>query len=132
MTFTIAEMRRRDWSQVRAIYGEGLATGLAAFMTAPPKMAGLGWPLSLSRADGGAGQRRPCPRLGCDSAGSRHVRRGRGSLRSASTSLLQAHGQGIGSALIARLIEASESAWILDPAGANPRCQHVKPGAASA
>ena len=39
MTFVIADMRRRDWSQVRAIYGEGLATGLAAFMTAPPK-----WP----------------------------------------------------------------------------------------
>ena len=37
MTFVIAEMRRRDWSQVRAIYGEGLATGLAAFMTTPPK-----------------------------------------------------------------------------------------------
>ena len=35
-TFAIEEMRRSDWSRVRAIYGEGLATGLAAFMLAPP------------------------------------------------------------------------------------------------
>ncbi|MDE0781192.1 MAG: hypothetical protein OSB67_10640 [Alphaproteobacteria bacterium] len=39
MTFTIKEMHRDDWTQVRAIYGEGLATGMAAFMTAPPKWA---------------------------------------------------------------------------------------------
>lgn len=37
MTFTIDTMQRDDWQQVRAIYGEGLATGLAAFMTTPPK-----------------------------------------------------------------------------------------------
>ena len=36
MNFIIDQMRRRDWAQVRAIYGEGLATGLAAFMTSPP------------------------------------------------------------------------------------------------
>ena len=36
MGFTIAKMRRRDWVQVRAIYAEGLATGLAAFMSEPP------------------------------------------------------------------------------------------------
>jgi L-amino acid N-acyltransferase YncA len=36
MGFIIGEMQRRDWSQVRAIYGEGLATGLAAFMLTPP------------------------------------------------------------------------------------------------
>lgn len=36
MGFEVEEMRRTDWSQVRAIYGEGLKTGLAAFMTAPP------------------------------------------------------------------------------------------------
>ena len=39
MTFTVAEMCREDWRQVRAIYAEGLATELAAFMTRPPK-----WP----------------------------------------------------------------------------------------
>lgn len=38
--FTIDDMQRQDWAQVRAIYGEGLATGLAAFMTAPPR-----WPV---------------------------------------------------------------------------------------
>lgn len=30
-------MRREDWKQVRALYAEGLATGLAAFMTDPPR-----------------------------------------------------------------------------------------------
>ena len=36
MSFTIKPMERSDWTQVRAIYGEGLATGLAAFATTPP------------------------------------------------------------------------------------------------
>lgn len=36
MNMKIDEMTRRDWSQVRAIYGEGLASGLAAFMLNPP------------------------------------------------------------------------------------------------
>jgi phosphinothricin acetyltransferase len=33
----IENMRRDDWKAVRAVYGEGLATGLAAFMNSPPK-----------------------------------------------------------------------------------------------
>lgn len=33
---SIEDMRRDDWTQVRALYAEGLATGLAAFMTDPP------------------------------------------------------------------------------------------------
>lgn len=37
MNFTIEEMQRRDWTQVRTIYGEGLATGIAAFMLTPPR-----------------------------------------------------------------------------------------------
>lgn len=36
MTFAIDDMKPDDWDQVRAIYREGLATGLAAFMTNPP------------------------------------------------------------------------------------------------
>lgn len=39
MNITIDTMQRDDWTRVRAIYGAGLATGLAAFMTSPPK-----WP----------------------------------------------------------------------------------------
>ena len=35
--YVIDDMKREDWSQVRAIYGEGLATGLAAFMLSPPR-----------------------------------------------------------------------------------------------
>ena len=34
--FSIETMHRKDWVQVKAIYAEGLATGLAAFMLAPP------------------------------------------------------------------------------------------------
>ncbi len=37
MTVTIDTMQRRDWPQVRAIFGEGLATGMAAFRLTPPK-----------------------------------------------------------------------------------------------
>ena len=36
MQYTIDSMQGRDWNQVRAIYAQGLATGLAAFMSAPP------------------------------------------------------------------------------------------------
>ena len=37
MKFSIDRMQRQDWARVRAIYGEGLATGLAAFQTDPPR-----------------------------------------------------------------------------------------------
>ena len=37
LSFDIETMRRSDWKSVRAIYAEGLATGLAAFITAPPR-----------------------------------------------------------------------------------------------
>lgn len=36
MRFALYELQKADWKQVRAIYAEGLATGLAAFMTSPP------------------------------------------------------------------------------------------------
>lgn len=36
MPFEIEPMRRENWAQVRSIYAEGLATGLAAFTTTPP------------------------------------------------------------------------------------------------
>lgn len=37
MSFTLDQMQRNDWAQVRALYAEGLATGLAAFMSTPPR-----------------------------------------------------------------------------------------------
>ncbi len=37
MTFSVDDMTRDDWPAVRAIYGEGLATGLAAFTTTPAR-----------------------------------------------------------------------------------------------
>lgn len=33
---SIEDMQRDDWDRVRALYAEGLATGLAAFTTDPP------------------------------------------------------------------------------------------------
>lgn len=39
MSVTLDPMTRDDWPAVRAIYGEGLATGLAAFTTSPPQWA---------------------------------------------------------------------------------------------
>jgi L-amino acid N-acyltransferase YncA len=36
MTFTIEELKRRHWEQVRAVYLEGLATGQATFETETP------------------------------------------------------------------------------------------------
>lgn len=37
MNAMIENMQRDDWKAVRAIYSEGLETGLAAFTTSPPK-----------------------------------------------------------------------------------------------
>lgn len=37
MNAMIENMTRDDWKEVRTIYGEGLATGLAAFTTSAPK-----------------------------------------------------------------------------------------------
>ncbi len=37
MNAMIESMQRDDWKDVRVIYGEGLASGLAAFTTSPPK-----------------------------------------------------------------------------------------------
>ena len=36
MEYVIDAMQRNDWTQVRAIYAQGLTTGLAAFMSLPP------------------------------------------------------------------------------------------------
>ena len=37
MEIVINEMQAQHWSQVRDIYAQGLATGLAAFMSEPPQ-----------------------------------------------------------------------------------------------
>ena len=37
MKYAIDLMQPKDWAQVRAIYAEGLATGLATFMVRPPQ-----------------------------------------------------------------------------------------------
>ena len=37
MEFTLDDMHKNDWAQVKSIYAAGLKTGLAAFMLSPPK-----------------------------------------------------------------------------------------------
>ena len=37
MEINIEAMLKKDWVQVRTIYGQGLATGIAAFMTTPSR-----------------------------------------------------------------------------------------------
>ena len=47
---SVRKMQRKDWKQVRAIYSEGLSTGLSAFMSDAPTWAE--WnaqPLTLGR-----------------------------------------------------------------------------------
>ncbi len=36
MEYQIGAMEAEDWTRVRTIYGQGLATGIAAFITTPP------------------------------------------------------------------------------------------------
>ena len=40
MEFTLDDMHKADWAQVKSIYAAGLKTGLAAFSLAPPKWKG--------------------------------------------------------------------------------------------
>ena len=37
MNYTLDDMHKADWAQVKSIYAAGLKTGLAAFSSAPPK-----------------------------------------------------------------------------------------------
>ena len=37
MEFTLDDMHKADWAQVKSIYAAGLNTGMAAFSLAPPK-----------------------------------------------------------------------------------------------
>ena len=110
MDATIAEMRPADWPAVRAIYTEGIATGQATFETDAPEWAA--WDAA----------RLPAPRLvariGAEVAGwaalspvsTRRVYRG-----VAEVGIYVAaaqRGRGLGRALLAALIEASERGGI--------------------
>ena len=110
MDATIAEMRPADWPAVRAIYTEGIATGQATFETDAPEWAA--WDAA----------RLPAPRLvariGAEVAGwaalspvsTRRVYRG-----VAEVGIYVAaaqRGRGLGRALLAALIEASERVGI--------------------
>ena len=37
MEFTLDDMHKADWPQVKSIYAAGLETGMAAFSLSPPK-----------------------------------------------------------------------------------------------
>jgi phosphinothricin acetyltransferase len=110
MDFTIEKMRKEDWDAVRSIYEEGIATGDATFETEAP--AWDEWDdtflddcrLVAKARDGVAGWAALSPVSSrCVYAGVAEV-----SIYVAAS----ARGQGIGKALLERLIEESESAGI--------------------
>ena len=106
MDYLIEAMRDTDWEQVRAIYSEGIATGLATFQTNAPEWAD--WNAGhlphcrlVARANGqilGWAALSPTSKRVCY-AGVAEV-----SIYIAPT----ARGQGVGKALLAALIAASE------------------------
>ena len=110
MDFEIRAMTAADWSGVRAVYLEGMATGNATFETAAPE-----W----ERWD--AGHRADCRLVACDAAGvigfaalspvsTRQVYAG---VAEVSVYVAQrARGLGVGSALLQELVLASEGAGV--------------------
>lgn len=104
--FAIEEMNAKDWPEVRAVYLEGIATGNATFETSAPEWAA--WDSGhvktcrfVARAGGGTlGWAALSPVSGrCVYAGVAEV-----SVYVAE----RARGRGVGKALLAALIEASE------------------------
>ncbi|MBM4331822.1 MAG: N-acetyltransferase family protein [Deltaproteobacteria bacterium] len=110
MGFIINKMNRDDWEQVRAIYLDGMATGHATFEAEAPDWQA--W--DSAHLD----EPRLAARVGNDVAGWAALRRF--SPRSVYSGVAEVsiyvgagyRGQGIGSALLAALIDASEQAGI--------------------
>jgi phosphinothricin acetyltransferase len=113
MNFELGKLTERHWEQVRAIYLEGIATGLATFETEPPSWAG--WD---------AGHLACCRLIAHDGemvkgwaalspVSARHAYRG---VAEVSVYVGQRHrGAGIGRALLEALISAAENngLWML-------------------
>jgi phosphinothricin acetyltransferase len=116
MCFVIEPMREDDWTQVRAIYLEGIATGHATFETSAPTWEH--WNASHLRDS------RIVARSG-DGVKSGNVVKGWAALSPVSSRCVYAgvaevsvyigardRGEGVGKALLEALIEASEAAGI--------------------
>jgi L-amino acid N-acyltransferase YncA len=110
MELTIAEMKPADWPSVRAIYAEGIATGRATFETDVPEWAV--WDAARLPAS------RLVARVGAEVAGwaalspvsTRRVYRG---VADVGIYVAAAHrGRGVGRALLAALVSASECCGI--------------------
>ncbi len=120
MTFTIEEMQEGHWQQVRAIYLEGVSTGEATFETQAPAAwevwdaAHLPFARLVARADDAGGA---CGTV-CGWAALSPVSRRRVYEGVAEVSVYVARqwrGEGVGGALLAALVEASErhGVWTL-------------------
>ncbi len=116
MSFVIRAMTSEDWTQVAAIYAEGIATGNATFETdvpsyeqwAPRHVAGC----SLVACDGTAV-------AGWGALSPYSERRAYAGVAEASVYVGESHrGKGIGTTLLSRLIERSETKgfWTLQAA----------------
>ncbi len=105
MEFTIESLNANDWPQVRAIYLEGLATGQATFQTSAPD-----WPewdaghLAQCRLAARAGARI----LGWAALSATSKRACYVGVAEVSVYIAAARGNGVGTALLAALVEESE------------------------
>jgi phosphinothricin acetyltransferase len=108
--FTIEPMSASDWASVRRIYEEGIATGLATFETAAPEWESFNH-----------GHRPDCRLVARDVNGvvgwvalSRYSARAvyAGVAEESIYVAARARGRGVGQALLAALIDASEKAGI--------------------
>jgi L-amino acid N-acyltransferase YncA len=119
MTFTIEELRRHHWEQVRVVYLEGLATGQATFETEAPEWevwhaAHQPFARLVACADGAAGGDREV--LGWAALSPVSRRRVYEGVAEVSVYVAgRARGAGVGGALLRALVEESErgGVWTL-------------------
>jgi phosphinothricin acetyltransferase len=120
MMFTIGELNRRQWEQVRAVYLEGLATGQATFETEAPgweewDAAHLPFARLVAKA-GGAGGDEGGEVLGWAALSPVSRRRVYEGVAEVSVYVAaRARGRGVGSALLRALVSESErgGVWTL-------------------
>lgn len=110
MDFTIEQMAAGDWPAVRAIYAQGIATGLATFETETPD-----WPAwkAAHLPDGRLVARAENSVVGWAALTPVSDRCAYAGVAEVSVYVAEgARGQGVGRALLAALVQASEAAGI--------------------
>ena len=130
---TVRSLRPEDWPEVRAIYAEGIATGNATFEAAPPEWAEFdGGKMSHPRLVAEDGRGAVLGWAVLSPVSSRCVYGGVGEVSVYVAE--RARGQGVGSRLLAALIEQAEDAglWTLQagifPENAATVALHTKHG----